>query len=204
MISSKRAQSGASRRPLKSGGMPLTPHGKVDRRALPDPADGAAATGAYVAPRTPEEKMLAGLWSDRWNLHRVMFATQILEMLQAITLAALAVAGILAPWHIISLAILMGVLIAVELPVNADGVVEPNVVKAMIAAKRPTLVSVMAANNESGALQPWREIAALCREQGVLFHTDAAQWLGKLDASNLGECDGWMTSPVLFVQLLRV
>jgi cysteine desulfurase len=59
----------------------------------------------------------------------------------------------------------------------------------LITAKRPALVSVMAANNESGALQPWREIAALCREHGVLFHTDAAQWIGKLDASNLGECD---------------
>jgi MFS family permease len=60
----------------------------------------------------------AGLWSDRCNLHRVMFATQILEMLQAITLAALAVAGILAPWHIITLSMFMGILIAVELPVR--------------------------------------------------------------------------------------
>jgi cysteine desulfurase len=62
-------------------------------------------------------------------------------------------------------------------------------VKALIAAQRPALVSVMAANNESGALQPWREIAALCREHGVPFHTDAAQWIGKRDATNLGECD---------------
>jgi MFS family permease len=60
----------------------------------------------------------AGLWSDRCNLHRVMFATQILEMLQAITVAALAVAGILAPWHIITLAMLLGVLVAIELPVR--------------------------------------------------------------------------------------
>ena len=60
----------------------------------------------------------AGLWSDRCNLHRVMFATQILEMLQAITVAALAVAGILAPWHIITLATLLGVLVAIELPVR--------------------------------------------------------------------------------------
>ncbi|MDZ4401839.1 cysteine desulfurase family protein [Prosthecobacter sp.] len=76
-----------------------------------------------------------------------------------------------------------------ELPVNANGVVEPDAVKALIETKRPTLVSVMAANNESGALQPWREIAALCREQGVLFHTDAAQWIGKLEAASLSECD---------------
>lgn len=78
---------------------------------------------------------------------------------------------------------------AVEIPVNANGVVEPDTVKALIATKRPVLVSVQAANNESGALQPWHEVAAICREQGVPFHTDAAQWIGKLDAANLGECD---------------
>lgn len=78
---------------------------------------------------------------------------------------------------------------AVDIPVNADGVVEPDAVKALIASKRPALVSVQAANNESGALQPWREIAAICREHGVPFHTDAAQWIGKLDAADLGECD---------------
>ncbi|OYW31125.1 MAG: hypothetical protein B7Z47_02005 [Chthoniobacter sp. 12-60-6] len=77
----------------------------------------------------------------------------------------------------------------VELQVNADGIVEVDAVKRMIVCKKPALVSVMAANNESGALQPWREIAALCREHCVLFHTDAAQWIGKIDASNLGECD---------------
>ncbi len=61
---------------------------------------------------------LAGLWSDRWNLHRAMFATQILELLQAATLAALALAGIIAPWHIVTLAMLMGVLVAFELPIR--------------------------------------------------------------------------------------
>lgn len=48
-----------------------------------------------------------------------------------------------------------------------------------------TLVSVMSANNETGTLQPVRELAALCRSRGVLFHTDAAQSFGKepVDAS---------------------
>lgn len=77
----------------------------------------------------------------------------------------------------------------VELPVNADGVIEVDDLKQLIDSKRPALVSVMAANNESGALQPWRELASLCREHDVLFHTDAAQWIGKLDAANLGDCD---------------
>jgi MFS family permease len=61
---------------------------------------------------------LAGLWSDRWNLHRAMFVTQILEMLQAATLAALALAGIIAPWHIVTLAMVLGILVAIELPIR--------------------------------------------------------------------------------------
>ena len=42
-----------------------------------------------------------------------------------------------------------------------------------------TLVSIMSANNETGTLQPVREIAALCRARGVLFHSDAIQSFGK-------------------------
>ncbi len=60
----------------------------------------------------------AGIWSDRCNLHRVMLATQVLEMAQAITLATLALTGNLQPWHIIALSMVMGVLIAIELPVR--------------------------------------------------------------------------------------
>ncbi|MES2563403.1 MAG: MFS transporter [Pseudomonadota bacterium] len=66
----------------------------------------------------------AGLWSDRVNLHRAMFMVQVLEMLQAITLAGLAVAGIIAPWHIITLAMIMGVLIAIELPLRHAYLIE--------------------------------------------------------------------------------
>ncbi len=50
------------------------------------------------------------------------------------------------------------------------------------------LVSVMAANNESGELFPWQELAAHCRAQGILFHTDATQWIGKL-AGDFSACD---------------
>jgi cysteine desulfurase len=57
-------------------------------------------------------------------------------------------------------------------------------------AMRPdtTLVSVMSANNETGTLQPVRELAALCRNRGVLFHTDAAQSFGK-EPVEAGEVD---------------
>jgi cysteine desulfurase len=77
----------------------------------------------------------------------------------------------------------------VEIPVDAEGVVRPDVLKRLLLEKQPALVSVMAANNESGVLQPWPELLQLCREHGARFHSDAAQWIGKLDASTLGTCD---------------
>ncbi|MBF2098813.1 MAG: aminotransferase class V-fold PLP-dependent enzyme, partial [Gloeomargaritaceae cyanobacterium C42_A2020_066] len=65
------------------------------------------------------------------------------------------------------------------LPVQADGLVDITLLKQ---ALRPEtiLVSVMAANNEIGVLQPLADIGALCRNHGVLFHTDAAQAIGKI------------------------
>jgi cysteine desulfurase len=64
------------------------------------------------------------------------------------------------------------------LPVDVTGRVSPETVRD---AFRPdtVLVSIMAANNEIGTLQPVAEIGALCRERGVIFHTDAVQWFGK-------------------------
>ncbi len=65
------------------------------------------------------------------------------------------------------------------LPVEADGLVD---VERLRAALQPDtiLVSVMAANNEIGVLQPLAAIGAICRERGILFHTDAAQAVGKI------------------------
>jgi cysteine desulfurase len=75
------------------------------------------------------------------------------------------------------------------IPVNTDGVVEPDAVADIIATQMPALVSVMAANNESGALQPWSSIAAVCQRADIPFHCDAAQWIGKMPSSSLGLCD---------------
>ena len=47
------------------------------------------------------------------------------------------------------------------------------------------LVSIMAANNEIGTIQPVAELGAVCRERGVLFHTDAIQWFGKEPLSSV-------------------
>ncbi|HEY1083545.1 MAG TPA: cysteine desulfurase family protein [Prosthecobacter sp.] len=77
----------------------------------------------------------------------------------------------------------------VEIPVDAEGVVQPEVLQNIVQRHSPALVSIMAANNESGVLQPWPELLKLCRQGGTRFHTDAAQWLGKLPAASLGTCD---------------
>jgi cysteine desulfurase len=73
------------------------------------------------------------------------------------------------------------------LPVNRDGRVDPAEVAAAI-TPQTVLVSVMAANNEVGSIQPLAEIGAITRERKVLFHTDAAQAAGKipLDVEALG------------------
>lgn len=75
------------------------------------------------------------------------------------------------------------------IPVNADGIVEPDEVAELIAAQMPALISVMAANNESGALQPWSSIAGVCQRADIPFHCDAAQWTGKMPSGSLGLCD---------------
>ncbi len=75
------------------------------------------------------------------------------------------------------------------IPVSREGVVEMEWLAREFRAARPAFVGVMAANNETGVLQPWREVAALCREHGVPFFCDAAQWVGKMPAAGLGACD---------------
>jgi cysteine desulfurase len=79
-----------------------------------------------------------------------------------------------------------GVAVSV-LPVDSDGIIDPQLVARAI-TERTALVSIMAANNEVGVLQPLAEIGQICRERGVPFHTDAAQAVGKipLDVEMMG------------------
>lgn len=80
-----------------------------------------------------------------------------------------------------------------RLPVDAEGRVSPEDLKQ---ALRPdtVLVSVMAANNEIGTLQPVAGLGALCREQGIVFHSDAVQWFGKEPFENLGQFNADLVS----------
>ncbi|MCZ2155781.1 MAG: aminotransferase class V-fold PLP-dependent enzyme, partial [Bryobacterales bacterium] len=65
------------------------------------------------------------------------------------------------------------------LPLQSDGLLDLEQLRAAITDKT-ILVSIMWANNEIGVLQPIREIGAICKERGVLFHSDATQAVGKV------------------------
>jgi cysteine desulfurase len=73
------------------------------------------------------------------------------------------------------------------LPVNENGIVDVSKLSNMI-TDRTILVTIMHSNNETGTLQPIREIAEICHAHGVLFHTDASQSVGKvpIDVQKLG------------------
>jgi cysteine desulfurase len=68
------------------------------------------------------------------------------------------------------------------IPVNRDGVVDLDALEDLLETLAPRLgvVSVMAANNETGAIQPIEAVSSLCRSYGVPFHCDAAQVMGRL------------------------
>ena len=65
------------------------------------------------------------------------------------------------------------------LPLKGDGLIDLDMLKESFTDKT-ILVSIMYANNEIGVIQPIREIGKLCKERGVLFHTDAVQAVGKV------------------------
>ena len=68
------------------------------------------------------------------------------------------------------------------LPVDGAGMVDPDQVRSAI-TPRTVLISVMHANNEVGTIEPIAEIGRIARDAGVLFHTDAAQSVGKIPVS---------------------
>lgn len=65
------------------------------------------------------------------------------------------------------------------LPLKGDGLIDLNMLREAITDKT-ILVSIMYANNETGVIQPIPEIGKICKEKGILFHTDAVQAVGKI------------------------
>lgn len=80
-----------------------------------------------------------------------------------------------------------------RLPVNSDGRVSPADLKQALRADT-ILVSIMAANNEIGTIQPVAELGAICHERGIVFHTDAVQWFGKESFENVGQFNADLVS----------
>ena len=80
-----------------------------------------------------------------------------------------------------------------RLPVDRDGRVSVEDLKKNIRPET-VLVSIMAANNEIGTLQPVAELGAVCRERGIVFHSDAVQWFGKEPFTGIGQFNGGLVS----------
>lgn len=78
-------------------------------------------------------------------------------------------------------------------PVDDQGRVIPDAVEELL---RPdtVLVSVQAANNETGVLQPVADIGRRCRSRGILFHVDAVQWFGKVPFEGIGTFEADLVS----------
>ncbi len=72
------------------------------------------------------------------------------------------------------------------LPVNQDGIIDLDQLRDAITDKT-ILVSIMYANNEIGVLHPIAEIGKICKEKGVLFHTDAVQAVGKVPVNVIAD-----------------
>jgi cysteine desulfurase len=79
------------------------------------------------------------------------------------------------------------------LPVDSEGRIS---VQSLSACLRPdtVLVSIMAANNEIGTLQPVSEIGKLCRDRAICFHTDAVQWFGKMPFADIHQFNADLVS----------
>ena len=80
-----------------------------------------------------------------------------------------------------------------RLPVDSAGRVSPDELKRAVRADT-IFVSVLAANNEIGTLQPISELGKICCERGIIFHTDAVQWLGKAPFENVAQFNADLVS----------
>src|SRR2546425_11090484 len=79
-----------------------------------------------------------------------------------------------------------------RIPVSNRGFIDLDWVRQQLQTGRPGFIGVMAANNETGVIQPCKDLMALCREREIPFFCDAAQWIGKMPSLGLGQCD-WVS-----------
>jgi len=80
-----------------------------------------------------------------------------------------------------------------RLPVDVEGRISSEDLKRSIRADT-TLVTMMAANNEIGTIQPVAELGKICRDRGVVFHTDAVQWFGKESVADIHQFNADLVS----------
>jgi len=80
------------------------------------------------------------------------------------------------------------------LPTDNSGMVILDGVEKIMTEEDISLVSLMAANNETGILQPWQDMARLCSSKGIPFHCDATQWIGKLSCEDFSLCTSFSAS----------
>ncbi len=78
------------------------------------------------------------------------------------------------------------------IPVTTTGEVDVSWMEANLETQQPGVVCVMAANNETGILQPWETLHAWCQSRGIAFFCDVAQWMGRLPAQGLGQVE-WLS-----------
>lgn len=76
-----------------------------------------------------------------------------------------------------------------EVAVDKLGRLDLAALEEALSAGGVSLVSLLAASNETGVIQPWREALAVCRRHGAALHLDATQWVGKEDLAGLAEAD---------------
>ena len=117
----------------------------------------------------------------------------VVEYLASLHEGAIAVSAIEHPCVAAPVAKYFGASRVCEIAVDPEtGVVLLDPLREWLERGEVKVVSVMAANNETGILQPWETISGMCREHGVTLHTDAAQWFGKLRSGNIADC-GYVT-----------
>lgn len=75
------------------------------------------------------------------------------------------------------------------IPSTHSGLADLDWLSTQLRSRTPAAIALMAANNETGVLQPWREACQLARDRGVAFFCDATQAAGRIELSGLGQAD---------------